>query len=78
MSLGAPNAKVLFPKNSFIDVNSFESYDHLIDYIEYLVENKDFYEVIMLGGNSRFHQNYKKSGISLMMMKIAGFAAGVS
>jgi len=65
MSLGAPNAKVLFPKNSFIDVNSFESYDHLIDYIEYLVENKDFYEG---------HHAWRKQPIPSELQKVWHFA----
>lgn len=42
--LGAPNAKALLPKNSFIDVNRFSNSNELADFIEYLIMNKKDYE----------------------------------
>ena len=41
--LGSPNAKSVFPEDSFVDVNDFVSYDHLCDWIEYLAENRKSY-----------------------------------
>lgn len=42
--LGAPNAKLMFPESSFIDVNDFRSFDDLADYIDSLIENHDEYD----------------------------------
>ena len=40
--LGSP-AEHLFPEGAFVDVNAFDSWDQLIDFIEYLAEHKDEY-----------------------------------
>ena len=42
--LGAPNVNMMFPEKSFINVNDFGTLDDLVDYIEFLIENKDEYD----------------------------------
>jgi len=62
--LGAPNAKAVFPKKSFIDANNFFTYDDLADYIEFLIENRGEYD--------KYHE-WRNESVSIELEKFWKF-----
>ena len=58
--LGAPNVRLLFPDNSFLNVDDFLTVHDLADHIEFLLENRDEYDKYHLWREKRIPDNLRE------------------